>query len=444
MSLFDKLDDELDIEAPPNLSNTAPPKPNSDNVVTKITHGFEGFTESNVATLASHSATPTFINDVQIVESKHGLSGNPVALDGLSDAQIKQHQESFVLDDKSAQLPLKAGQTLHAIKPDEVYYYYLKYITQLTQSITLNQLTIANNKLLYPDFKHPPAKLNQHLPLSVLTLDDYYVPNFDALYRNCINTAIVDAVVRRYTGLYLDPSNITPAYQVGVEMVSNISSLTQSKQFIQNTAWTYFALSMNNIFDWQRKNRLAYLFSFWQKCVMATIDADQQETLLEALKNQANNLRELTDKIVFDRKSLIKDRKTYNAKEIYYESNGVLTLFEAQPYTNPIGGNVLIPTKLLLTTVNYLVYEGLLDRHILSQVDNNGKEYLIVNRLAEYATEDKRYYEFLLPAFDALIKSFLPDNKDPYQANLIKGLGYSAIQEHRQFYSATSLNILPD
>jgi len=201
---------------------------------------------------------------------------------------------------------------------------------------------------------------------------------------------------------------------------------------------------MNNIFDWQRKNRLAYLFSFWQKCVMATIDADQQETLLEALKNQANNLRELTDKIVLDRKSLIKDRKTYNAKEIYYESNGVLTLFEAQPYTNPIGGNVLIPTKLLLTTVNYLVYEGLLDRHILSQVDNNGKEYLIVNRLAEYATEDKRYYEFLLPAFDALIKSFLPDNKDPYQANLIKGLGYSAIQEHRQFYSATSLNILPD
>ncbi|MBR7559806.1 hypothetical protein KC218_24980, partial [Mycobacterium tuberculosis] len=87
------------------------------------------------------------------------------------------------------------------------------------------------------------------------------------------NTAIVDAVVRRYTGLYLDPSNITPAYQVGVEMVSNISSLTQSKQFIQKTAWTYFALSMNNIFDWLRNNRLAYLFSFWQKCVMATIDA---------------------------------------------------------------------------------------------------------------------------------------------------------------------------
>jgi len=213
----------------------------TETIVAAPTHTDKAINAASVYTLADPNIA-YYYNDIL----NDGDMGAALVLDGnnKSFTQNKTLSQTVLKNElghtaypTSIPRELKEGQSLFAPDPSQITALYYRLIDQLSDKLTINELNLVSNTHGYVSSEGLGNANLKGLTHNVVSLNDYFTPLFDSLYRTCINDNVLRQVRGSYENVYQSPEQISIQSSASTTDHLRVSSLRQARGFIHGITW---------------------------------------------------------------------------------------------------------------------------------------------------------------------------------------------------------------
>lgn len=418
------------------LAQTYDTASDTEMVVNAPTHTDKAVDATSVYTLVNPNITH-YYDDIL----SDGDMGAALVLDG-SNSSFTQNKDlsQTVLKNALGQTAypsnvprdIKEGQSLFAPDPSQITALYYRLIDQLSDKLTINELNLVSNTHGYVSNNgHGNASL-KGITHNVVSLNDYFTPLFDSLYRTCINNNVLNQIRASYDDVYQPPEQISIQSSASTTDHLRISSLRQARGFIHGVTWLMFSTAMNNIFA---SARSAFISNWFTKVideltpynltVFDTADPKMQRSI-DSFERLRNNISLWVEQMVIKRRAMLKSHPRYKT---LHSPDGCITFFEAHRWLHIKAGEVYFESRHLVSTATLLMFSGYVDPFTPS-IDGY-QEVKTFDVAEEWLS--KNYLCSMIETCEE-VEGYIEDNE-----NLAAAFEQAVLDNHRHYYPPSAL-----
>lgn len=299
--------------------------------------------------------TEKHISDSQIVNIDTSLKDSNRQIIHTGDALIETQYEVATNYEQYIEKRLKSGQTIPALDAAQTIASYYRLTESVINKISINpHASDTENNFNFGLFNKTPYQF--------IGLNDNINLNFDKLFHACTSDAIIDIIKKNYQSRYLTANKVDTATLAKTKNRDKISSLTQTKQFLQQVMLNTLSITLNYSFSSRRQLRI----NKWFENVKTTITPPQSvDTRIPAyLMEGQNNLENIKKNIVNSFNKGISERKSFIENDFALKSKiknkpNLISYYEVIRF-NHDKRQIDFQINYLLTTAFHAVFSGIM------------------------------------------------------------------------------------
>lgn len=300
--------------------------------------------------------TEKHVSDSQIVNIDKSLQDSNRQIIHTGETLIETQYEFATNYEAYVEKKLKSGQTIPALDVAQTIASYYRLAESVVNKISINPYAGEQEN----DFNH--GSFND-IPYQFIGLNDNLHLKFDKLFHACTSDSVINIIRKNYHLRYLAANKVDIATLSKTKNRDKISSLTQTKQFLQQVMLNTLSVTLNYSFSSRRQFKINKWFDNIKITITPpqSVDTRIPAYLMEAQKNLESikkNIVNAFNKGISERKAFIEQDFALRTK-IENKPN-LISYYEVIRF-NHDKRQVDFQINYLLTTAFYAVFSGIMN-----------------------------------------------------------------------------------
>lgn len=280
------------------------------------TYTEHNFTDSEILTLAPQEPT----NQIIINDS----DDNEITLN-INTVAIQEYERSFV--------KLRKGQTIPALDPTQAIASYYRFMESIVRKYTIYPHQISATEKL----SGVNIGLINSIRYHFIGLAGQTIMTFDQLFFACTDVKYLTYIRHDYRRRYSPPDEVNYKTIASVEDSDKISSLAQTRDYIQQIGFYTLSFVLNSQFSHIRQNRIRYWIQQVQDIITppkskdARVPVEIQEASDTFMKNQSA-FGQIIENGLANRNQFIKNHADLYTKLNSHDTSQFAPYFEVQRF----------------------------------------------------------------------------------------------------------------